>query len=58
MKEGDTMTLNKDAKFAKSFWAKKGEKIKIIGISGNAVICEKSNGFRFPCNIKDLEQIN
>ncbi|GEN74111.1 hypothetical protein [Chryseobacterium lathyri] len=52
---GETKTLNKDAKFGKSFWAKKGEKVKIITISGNAVTCEKSNGYRFPCNIKDLE---
>ena len=55
MKAGDTKTLTKDAKFAKSFWAPKGEKITVISISGNAVICEKYNGSRFPCNIKDLE---
>lgn len=55
MKIGDSMILNKDAKFGKSFWASKGEKVVIISISGNAVICEKVNGFRFPCNIKDLD---
>lgn len=49
------MTLNKDAAFGKSFWAKKGDKVKIITISGNAVTVEKYNGNRFPCNIKDLE---
>jgi hypothetical protein len=47
--------LNKDAGLGKQVWAKKGEKVKIISISGNAVICERENGFRFPCNIKDLD---
>nr|WP_315026023.1 hypothetical protein [uncultured Chryseobacterium sp.] len=55
MKVGDQMVLNKDAKFGKSFWAPKGEKVTVISISGNAVTCEKYNGSRFPCNIKDLE---
>lgn len=55
MKIGDSMVLNKDAKFGKSFWASKGEKVTIISISGNAVTCERYNGSRFPCNIKDLE---
>lgn len=55
MEVGETKTLNKDARFAKSFWAKKGTKIKILTISGNAVTVEDSRGRRFPCNIKDLE---
>ncbi|RKT01057.1 hypothetical protein BCF58_0268 [Chryseobacterium defluvii] len=49
------MTLNKDAKFGKSFWASKGEKVKVVGISGNAITCENKKGLKFPCNIKDLE---
>ena len=54
MNIGDEKKLNKDAKYKESVWAKKGEKVKIISISGNAVICEKQNGSRFPANIKDL----
>lgn len=55
MKVGDTKTLNKDNGFRKIIWDKKGSKVKIISISGNAVIYENSKGKRFPCNIKDLE---
>lgn len=54
MKVGEMRTLKVEAKFGKSFWAPKGEKVKIITISGNAVTVEKSNGNKFPCNIKDL----
>lgn len=55
---GTTKALNKDIKgSAKTvpFWGRKGEKVKIISVSGNAVIYENSKGVRFPCNIKDLE---
>lgn len=55
MEAGETKTLMKDAKFGKSFWAKKGTIVKIISISGNAVTVEDAKGKRFPCNIKDLE---
>ena len=55
MKIGDQKILTKDAGYSKNIWATKGEKVTIISISGNAVTCEKSNGYRFPCNIKDLE---
>lgn len=55
MKIGDQMVLIKDAGYGKTSWASKGEKVTIISISGNAVTCEKFNGLRFPCNIKDLE---
>lgn len=55
MKIGDTKTLNKDNIFKKTLWSIKGEKVKIISISGNAVIYENSKGKKFPCNIKDLE---
>ena len=55
MKIGDSMVLNKDAGYGKALWASKGEKVTIISISGNAVTCERYNGSRFPCNIKDLE---
>ena len=56
---GVIKTLNKDNAFQKSnikhIWGIKGEKVKIISVSGNAVIYENSKGKRFPCNIKDLE---
>lgn len=59
MKIGDFKTLNKDNVFTKNrvkhIWGKKGEKVKIISISGNAVIYENSKENMFPCNIKDLE---
>ena len=52
---GQTKTLNKDVTFKSEVWAKKGERVKIISISGNAVIFERYNGKRFPCNIKDIK---
>ena len=52
---GDIKTLNKDNVFRKNTWDKKGEKVKIISISGNAIIYENSKGKKFPCNKKDLE---
>lgn len=55
MLEGETKTLNKSAGYKSTVWAVKVEKVKIISISGNAVTCEKENGKRFPCNIKDLQ---
>lgn len=55
MESGDFKTLNKDNVFRKSIWGKKGEKVKIISVSGNAVVYENTKGKRFPCNIKDLE---
>lgn len=55
METGTTKTLNKDNVFRKQVWGKKGEKVTIISVSGNAVIYENSKGKRFPCNIKDLE---
>ncbi len=51
---GKTYTLNKDIVFSHKIFGKKGEKVKVISISGNAVIFEKENGKRKPCNIKDL----
>lgn len=55
MSVGDEMTLNKDNCYKNSVWGKKGEKVKIISISGTAVIYENTKGNRYPCNIKDLE---
>nr|DAV14044.1 MAG TPA: protein of unknown function UPF0728 [Caudoviricetes sp.]DAY05268.1 MAG TPA: protein of unknown function UPF0728 [Caudoviricetes sp.] len=55
MEAGQYATLNKDVVFKKVVYSKKGTKVKIISISGNAVIYETENGKRFPCNIKDLE---
>jgi len=52
---GEIKTLNKDNKYKQHVWGKKGEKVKIISVSGNAVTYENSKGIRFPCNIKDLE---
>lgn len=56
MKAGQFATLNKDVVFKKVVYSKKGTKVKIISVSGNAVIYETENGKRFPCNIKDLEE--
>ena len=53
MEAGQYATLNKDVGL-KVVYSKKGTKVKIISISGNAVIYETENGKRFPCNIKDL----
>ncbi|MGL6038123.1 MAG: NfeD family protein [Soonwooa sp.] len=47
--------MNQDSGYKGQIWLKKGEKVKVISISGNAVIVEKTDGKRFPCNIKDLE---
>lgn len=59
MKVGDERVLNKNNTFNKKsksyLWGKKGEKVRIISISGNAVIYENKKGKKFPCNIKDLE---
>lgn len=52
---GQDRTLNKDNRFRKNLWGVKGERVRIVSISGNAVIYENSKGKRFPCNIKDLE---
>lgn len=52
---GTTKTLNKDNVYKNAIWGKKGDKVIIISISGNAVIYENEKGIRFPCNIKDLE---
>lgn len=52
---GAFKTLNKDNVYKANVWGKKGDKVKIISVSGNAVIYEDLKGKRFPCNIKDLE---
>lgn len=52
---GITKTLNKDNLYRNEVWGKKGERVKIISVSGNAVIYENSKGVRYPCNIKDLD---
>lgn len=54
MEIGEEKILNKDVKFIGKIYGLKGEKVKIISISGNAVIFERKNGKRFPCNIKDF----
>lgn len=54
MNIGDEKVLNKEVKFIGKIYGLKGEKVKIISISGNAVIFERKNGKRFPCNIKDF----
>lgn len=55
MKIGTEKTLNKDNVNKGNMWGKKGERVKIISVSGNAVIYENSKGVRYPCNVKDLE---
>lgn len=55
MNIGDEKVLNKEVKFIGKTYGLKGEKVKIISISGNAVIFERKNGKRFPCNIKDFD---
>lgn len=54
MEISEERILNKDVKFIGKIYGLKGEKVKIISISGNAVIFERKNGKRFPCNIKDF----
>lgn len=56
MRPGDEMTLNKDNKYKAEVWGKRGDKVKIISISGTAVIYENIKGDQYPCNIKDLEK--
>lgn len=51
---GTTKTLNKDVTYKQFVWGKKGDRVLIISVSGNAVIYENSKG-KFPCNIKDLD---
>ncbi|SIT96802.1 hypothetical protein SAMN05660493_01497 [Epilithonimonas bovis DSM 19482] len=56
---GTTKTLNKNiigTSKSKEMWGKKGDVVKIISVSGSAVIYENENGKRFPCNINDLEK--
>lgn len=52
---GETKKLNKDNVYKNAIWGKKGDKVKIISISGKAAIYENERGLRYPCNIKDLE---
>jgi hypothetical protein len=52
---GENKTLNKDNLYRNAVWGKKGERVKIISVSGNAVIYENSKGVRYPCNVKDLD---
>lgn len=52
---GSWKTLNKDNIYRNVVWGKKGERVKIISVSGNAVIYENSKGVRYPCNVKDLD---
>lgn len=51
---GEEKILNKDVKFIGKIYGLKGKSVKIISISGNAVIFERKNGKRFPCNINDF----
>ncbi|MCT4135064.1 hypothetical protein HZP67_10040 [Elizabethkingia anophelis] len=55
MEIGEIKTLNKNNVFRVKNWGIKGEKVKIISISGTAVVYENRKGNRFPCNINDLE---
>lgn len=50
-----TAIFKRDNTFRGKIWGKKGDKVKIISINGNAVIYENEKGQRYPCNIKDLE---
>lgn len=52
---GQIRKLNKDNVYKTSVWGKKGDKVTIISISGNAVTYESEKGERFPCNVKDLD---
>lgn len=51
MEAGQYATLNKDVGFKKVVYSKKGTKVKIISISGNAVIYETENAFRVTLKI-------
>lgn len=52
--KGSIKKLNKNLVYKNVTWGKKGDQVKIISVSGNAVIYQNEKGFRFPCNIKDL----
>jgi len=52
---GTEKNLNKDNKYKGNIWGKKGDKVTIISVSGNAVIYENSKGVRYPWNVKDLD---
>lgn len=52
---GENKKLNKDNVYKNAVWGKKGDKVTIISVSGNAVIYENSKGVRYPCNVKDLD---
>lgn len=51
-------SINKDNTFRGEVWGRKGDKVKIISINGNAVIYENEKEERYPCNIKDFENVN
>lgn len=51
MEAGQYATLNKDVVFKKVVYSKKGTKVKIISVSGNAVIYETENAFRVTLKI-------
>lgn len=55
MNIGEYRTLKVDNVFRGKNWGIKGEKVKIISISGTAVVYENRKGNRFPCNINDIE---
>ncbi|WP_160341574.1 hypothetical protein [Elizabethkingia meningoseptica] len=55
MNIGEYRILKVDNVFRGKNWGIKGEKVKIISISGTAVVYENRKGNRFPCNINDLE---
>ena len=50
---GQTYTLKQNNEFRGKVFSKKGEKIKIVSISGNAVIYETNDG-RFPINKNEI----
>lgn len=49
------MELTTDNGSKNKIWSRKGDKVKIISVSGNAVIYENKSGERFPCNKKILK---
>lgn len=55
MEVGEKKTLKKRIGWKNQTWVPAGEEVKIISVSGNAVIVETKKGAKFPANIKDFE---
>lgn len=55
METGDYVLLTAESGYKWTIWGYTGDRVKIISISGNAVIVENEKGSRFPCNVNNLK---